>query len=94
LDSIVCGERVLSALGCVVSSIAFLPGVPRCDTCDVGVAVMVIDSVWVCEECCEVLGVSPAAMRASEPVRASEPRKARSPSQLLEVIEAILKDEK
>lgn len=75
-------------------TVSFLPGVPRCETCDQGVACMVIDSVWVCEDCAEVLGVSPAKMRTSEPVRVAEPQKARSGRSLLDALNSVLRDAK
>jgi hypothetical protein len=72
----------------VTAEILFLPSTPRCELCPLGIAAISIDSVWCCQECAEVLGVSPAAMRT--PGGVWERPAAPKPS-LLEVIDSVLR---
>lgn len=77
-----------------MSNIAFMPGILPCELCLSGVARMVVDDVWVCEACLEVLGVPPLPVRI-EPVRVAElPSDARFKPPLLEIIESLLRDVK
>jgi hypothetical protein len=76
------------------SNVLVHPNCVACETCSQGVACMVVDYVLLCEECCEVLGVSPAAMRTSEPVCVPEPQKSSAKPSLLDRIAPLLRDTK
>jgi hypothetical protein len=77
-------------------TVSFLPNVVRCELCPLGIAAAVIDSVWVCEECAQVLGVFPSRMRTpAVPPRRVEPRsKAPSGQWLLDAITVLSRAEK
>jgi len=73
--------------------IRFPGGAAPCELCCTGFAVMVIDSVWLCESCLEVLGVpAPAAVQPTAAVR-PEPAPPEPRPSLLEILEKILHED-
>jgi hypothetical protein len=75
-----------------MSNVVIHPNCVACEICSQGVVCMVIDSVLLCEQCCEVLGVSPAAMQpvtpaAAQPARAAE----RLGPSLEEMVDALVR---
>jgi hypothetical protein len=75
----------------VTAKVSFLPNVTRCETCEVGVACMVADQVWLCQTCAEVLGAVTTSMQMSTPVSEVAPQPAGGPPSLLDVINTVLR---
>jgi hypothetical protein len=71
-------------------NVVFFPGVPRCETCDCGLARIVIDDVSLCEACAQVLAV-PARIPDDEQSQMPEHRPA---PPLHDVIDTILRGQK
>ncbi len=75
-------------------TVSFFPGVPRCSTCECGIARVVVDGdVWLCEGCAEVLGVLALPIRTAAPVPPADDLDLdeRSGPSLEETIDALLR---
>jgi hypothetical protein len=79
--------------GRLVSNVVRHPSAAACETCSQGIAVMLCDSVLLCAECCEILGVPPFVRAPAPPVTPVRVApKQRNGDRLAEILNAILKD--